>query len=505
MVTTDPVGMPRTLRSPALRFSTGVARVLGLLAVAAAGWLETRYGLRAIAAAAVAAGAAVALQRRAFGVMLGVAVLVELNGIPGVDVNPRGIFISRLQDLFAVGILVGSLYVVASGKVAPRSSLQRMLYVTSFSLAGWWIVTWARTAAFDGVPTILAARFSRDFLFFALTLPLLCDVFVTYPRLRRQVFWTLGAGGAVFALAEIAKSGAHAPVGFILHAHLLNVVEGTTRVYSPMNGLIRAAFALSCGALILARTPRLRRAAAVPALLFGVAMLLQLTRAAYFGLAVGFVAAGALWWFRRGPIRGAVRRQLVVVPLVAICLLSLGAAVSARERHVLSTASTRALAGFSDFSSTSGTVQTRVDLANEMLSLLGQNWLVGLGFIHPDAHYYTSLPNGSIRNGDVGVLNVLMVMGAVGAILLYLPLLLVLRALVRASPLPGSRGPGDEWLRLGASIWIVSVVASSITLIDLFTLSGLELSACLLAIAASVAVGRAPRSRPVELQGGRES
>jgi hypothetical protein len=123
-----------------------------------------------------------------------------------------------------------------------------------------------------------------------------------------------------------------------------------------------------------------------------------------------------------------------------------------------------------------------------MLHLLGQDWPIGLGFIHPSAHPYPNLPGGSIRNSDLGVLNVLMTMGAVGAILLYLPLLLMLRALTRAAPVPES--VGDEWLRLGATIWVIGTIASSITLVDLFSFGGLEVTACMLAVATSVVASR---------------
>ena len=490
-----------SMRWPELRATLGSAGGIlgGLLVVALVGWLSLRYDLRAVTAGVALACVAVMLQRRAFGVLLGVAILINLNGIPGVNVNQAGVAISRVQDISAVALLLALLVVVASGRITKRSALQRQLYVASFALAGWWLLTWARTAAFEGIPPVLAAKFARDFLLFALTLPLLCDVFVTYPKLRRQVLWTLGAGASIYAAAQIAQSRGHVNLDFLLHPELRTVVQGTIRVYSPMNGLSRAAFALAAGALILAPNQRLRRWALLPTLLFGTAVLLQLTRAAYFGAVVGFVVAGGIWWFRRGPIRHVARKQLILVPLLALGLLGVGASLSATERHLFSTAVTRALAGFSDVSSTSGTVAVRVNVSRAMFSQLGGNWPVGLGFIHPAAHYYPTLPNGSIRDSDLGVLNALMLMGALGAILIYLPLLLVLRGLIRASPRPGSTEHGEEWIRLGASVWVVGVIASSITLVDLFSFGGLQLSACLLGLAASLAVSHGQASQPAEL------
>jgi O-Antigen ligase len=475
-------------RSSSMRAHTVSALTL-LLVCVLTGWLSVRYGGKAIAVSFAVVGTAALVRARAFGVLLGLALLVDLNGLPGVNVNPGGMNIARLQDASAVLLLASVAYVVVSGKVTWRTPLQRSLYLCSGVLAGWWLITWAKTGVLDGVPPTLGAKFARDFLYFALTLPFLCDVFVTYPRLRRQVLWTAGAGAFIYAVAQIAQSGGHVALNFILHPQLTAVVQGTTRVYSPMNSLVRAGFALSCGALILGSSRRLRRRGIVGALVFGTAMMLQLTRAAYFGAAVGFVLAGAIWWFRRGPIRGIARKRLIVVPLLAAVVLALGATVSSTERHALSTVATRALAGLSDVNNASGTFGYRVSVSRQMLQLLGQKWPIGLGFIHPSAHPYPTLPAGSIRNSDVGVLNVLMTMGAVGAILLYLPMLLVLRTLTRAASAP--EAVGEEWLRLGATIWIIGTIASSITLVDLFSLGGLEVTALMLAVATSVVASRA--------------
>ncbi len=465
------------------------------VACVAVAWLDTRYGTKAVAGTAVVAVLALLLRARLYGVLLGLALVGSLNGFPGVDVNPGGNAISHTQDVFALAILLPSLYLVLSGRVAERSKLQRALYVLSAMLTVWWTITWARTAIFGVVPASLAARFARDFLYFALTLPLLADVLVTYPRLRKQLFWTLGAGATIFAFAQIARSQAHANLQFIVHSHFQSTFEGSTRTYSSMTMLVRAAFALSLGTLILGPTARARRLAIAPAALFGISLAAQLTRAAYFGALAGFLVAGLIWWFRRDPVAGTAvaRKQLVVVPLVLAVLIGSSAAVSSGERHLISKVATRAVAGVSDVNNSSGTVADRTKTADEMLRLLGQNWPIGLGFQHPQAHPYPTLPQGSIRNGDLGVLNAVMLMGIVGAILVYLPALFVLRALVARRPRLAAAGD-DEGLRLGTTIWIVGVLASSVTLGELFSFGGLQLSAVMLALGVSL-VAPGPHAR----------
>jgi len=449
-------------------------------------WLDTHYGAKAVAATAAVAAISLLARGRAYGVLLGIALVGALNGIPGWNVNPDNNSIGHVQDVFALAILLGSLYVVMSGRVSTRSQLQRALYTVCAAFALWWILTWARTTIFGVVPASLAARFARDFLYFALTLPLLCDVFITYPRLRRQVMWTLGVAAAIFATAQIVYSQTHANLNFIIHSRLTTSFEGTTRVYSSMTLLVRASFALSLAALILAPSPRARRWAIVPTALFGLSMILQLTRAAYVGAAVGVLVAGAVWWFRAGHVRDVVRKRLIVVPMLLALLVGATAAVSSGERHLISKIATRAVGGYSDVNNTSGTVAVRTHVAGEELAVLGGDWPVGLGFQHPQAHPYPTLPNGSIRDTDLGVLNIVMLMGALGAILLYLPVLIVLRALVkRRSDPQGDMEP--EWLRFGAALWIVAVITSSLTLTELFSFGGLELSAVILALAVSVA------------------
>ncbi len=476
------------------------AGLAALLAMVVTGWLGVNHGPRMVELGLVAIGAAVLAWTRSYGVMIGLALLVALNGIPGFNANPGGVAISHLQDAAGVGLLFGSLYVVASGKVGPRTQLQRSLYVASSLLAAWWLLTWARSAALNGIPATLAAKFARDFLYFAVTVPLLCDVFVTYPKLRRQVLWTVGTGGVVYAVAQVAHTVGHVPLSFILHPQFSAVVQGTARTFSPMNALVRMGFALSCGAVLLATDTRVRRYAVVTVVVFGTAMLTQLTRAAYFGAAVGLLFAAWIWWFRRGPIRFWTRRQLVLVPVLALLLLGATATISSGERHLFSNIATRALAGYSDVNSTSGTVAVRVNVGSQMLTVLGHRWPIGLGFMHPSARYYQALPNGDIRNPDLGVLNALMLMGALGAILVYVPLFLVLRALTRSRPRQRAAA-GDEWFRFGATVWLIGAVASSITLVDLFSFPGLELAACLLAIAASVAAGRERQPQAREAAG----
>ena len=130
---------------------------------------------------------------------------------------------------------------------------------------------------------------------------------------------------------------------------------------------------------------------------------------------------------------------------------------------------------FTDIQTGGGTVAFRESVTNVMTAYLGEQWPAGLGFVAPSTHYFFGLPLGSIRDSDLGVLNAVMTMGVVGAALIYFPLVLMLiNCLRRSSALWTVE---YSWLRYGGAVWIVATLVSSATLVTLFSVSGLTLTA----------------------------
>jgi hypothetical protein len=157
-------------------------------------------------------------------------------------------------------------------------------------------------------------------------------------------------------------------------------------------------------------------------------------------------------------------------PLAAsVALPSETAAVSERARSTID-----------DLRGSTGNVGYRFELADEMVTLLDNRWPVGLGFWHPDVRPVSSLPGGSIRNGDTGVLNAVMTMGVVGAVLLYLPLVTLFFATMRRRRDISPVARRDQWFFFGAATWILYAVMSSGSLVTLFGVPGLVLTATLL-------------------------
>jgi hypothetical protein len=142
----------------------------------------------------------------------------------------------------------------------------------------------------------------------------------------------------------------------------------------------------------------------------------------------------------------------------------------------------RALSGLSGASEQTGTVAYRQQLGSTLLQLLGDKWPIGLGFLHPNDYYVAGVPFGTIRNSDLGVLEAIMPMGALGALLLYIPPIAAVWTLLRrlgSAPLVGR----FAWLAYGATAWILSVILGSVTLVTLFVPGGLTYIAVMIAAA----------------------
>jgi uncharacterized membrane protein YhaH (DUF805 family) len=437
-----------------------------------------------------------AVGARAFGVAAGLLVLAALNGLPFVDLEQyaqAGSF--RISDV-ALASLVGAL-LLRNPISVENARLQGWLRAArwwGFALGAWWIITVLRSTFFSGIPLLKAALFGRDFLYFALLLPLLLGGL----RNRREIQELLGtllAATVLFAFGHLALvvTGAHQASWFV-HQTLSNDVGGVTRVYALMGDAVSAALPFGLALALMGPSRRLRVGWTALAVVSAASVLLQFARATYFGLFFGLLAATCVWLAQSA--RGDVGRRLAIV--FAGLAFAGGVVFITASRSSTSTASSptalqipraglpapaivasRLSSGVTDLSSKSGTVAYRYELDRKLFHVLGRHWPIGLGFWHPDVKYVPNLPDGSIRNGDSGITNSLMTMGVIGTILIYLAPLAVLLAIFRRRRRK-DRGR-EEWFFFGMFTWIAGLLVGSISLVTLFSVSGLALTAVLLA------------------------
>jgi pimeloyl-ACP methyl ester carboxylesterase len=224
-------------------------------------------------------------------------------------------------------------------------------------------------------------------------------------------------------------------------------------------------------------TTRRNRGTPLIATLAGItllAFLLQLTRAAYIGFAIGGLIAVAIALTRGAEVRRILVYRATVLLVASVALFAvIGLGPAGSPGNIVSE---RLGSGLGLGQARTETVNYRIALYRRMLDVVGHEWPWGLGFLHPKDRYFPSLPAGNIRNGDIGLMGAVMTMGVVGLALIYAILIAVGRHVARTR----SRRPA--WLVVGLFGWLVVVVAGSPTLGTLFSATGIMSTALTLAV-----------------------
>ena len=428
--------------------------------------------------AVIAAGAFCLLAVAERGAFIGVLVLAAMNGLPFINNSSAVTHHVALQDVACLALIAAALAwrVTAQRGVAP-TALGRSLSWCGLALLGWCVLIVGRTWAEGHAPLLGAIRFGRDFLYFGTLL-------IVLPRVRlrerdvKALVAVLGLGVCLYAVGQIVTVEGFANPTWLVHAGT-GTTLGVTRLFAEMTDLVSAGVAFGIAAVALTRGRAQFKTIPVTLLLV-TSLILQLTRARWIATITSVVLV-SLWLVLAADVRIAVtlRRRVavfvgvlvgvvVILVLVAPGLISTGPLVQ------------RVLSIFTSSSPSTNTLAVRQQVASEMTSLLGGHWLAGLGLVPPSVHYYPQFPSGSIRDPDVGVLNAVMTIGVVGAVLIYVPLIVTLVHCMRQARIKAR--VRFAWLNYGGQIWIVATVASSITLVTLFSPSGLVLTAVILAV-----------------------
>jgi len=430
----------------------------------------------------IAAGLAVAfaIARISPGVLTGVLIVAIANGVPFVNFNSyvvEGKF--RPSDVLFLILFAVLAHWSLSTPEARAYRMPRWLLWPCVALFVWWTFTLLRTFLFDGVPLVRGMLFGRDFLYFTIALPL----FVRALQSRREILAmlaTLFAGASLYAVAQITDQLFSWNGSWVIHSNLLTEFGGITRFYTAMTEIVIVTFALGLGLAFLAGRLWVRMVGVTLAVLCGVSLAINLTRAIYVALTVGVIVISILWFFGRElrfvRFRRALGVVVVVVSLIFIPSAMLG--VNLIPHQISGVVGQRIQVSFTEVRAKTGDFGYRVTLYDEMWHLLGKRWPIGLGFWHPASKPVPELPNQSIRNGDVGLMNGVMTMGVLGTLLIYLPVVGTLFLVL------SHRGRGheeDAWAGYGAGVWIVAAIVGSITMTTLFSLEGLLVTAAVLA------------------------
>jgi hypothetical protein len=461
--------------------------VIGLTGVlATSGWaIAAGYASALFVAIAVVGLCALALTQR--GAFIGLLLVAAMNGLPFIDTSQIVTNKLTVADLTIVALFITAvLWLLLDNGTYRPSSIGRAISRAAVPLLLWWLFTLARSVISQHVPALHAAAFGRDFLFFALLLLVLPRV-----RLGSQDIGTLlgvlAAAVCLFAVGQIATATGFGQPAGVFHFGYTGEQSGLTRVYANMTDLVTAGLATAIAASLLARQRMVRAVARPVVLLLTVSVVVQLTRARWLGLVIGLLLV-SLWLiiYSEASLSALLRRRLAIVAGVfgiggVVVLLVVPGTLTG------GTFAQRVFSIISDLESGGGTVAVREAATRTATGYLGGQWPLGLGLVPPASHYFEGLPEGSIRDTDLGVLGAITTMGVIGAMLIYAPVVLMLVHCLRRS----ARQTKYYWLRYGGAVWIAATLASSATLVTLSSTSGLVLTAVFLTVLAHPSVSGA--------------
>jgi hypothetical protein len=429
-----------------------------------------------------------------------------VNALPGPNLQTTHIAVSTpyftagrfpLQDFCIVSLIV----LLASGyrrRIRPATPPRYSQIARSacLLLGLWWLVTLLRSWTGSGISLPRAAFFGRDFLYFAVLIPLAIPLVQSAPR-RRVLVAILAVGAVVTGVGQALITLGVGSVPQLVHVSDLGRDGGLVRVHSPASTLVAASLPFALGAVLFGRGPT-RGLAGVVATISAVAVALQLTRALYFGVLLGLAVAVVVWVFLTSEAELGRRRLMRIAASGAVLV----AAVviyqpSATANSAVNGVRTRFLSGVAEFTqppTSKSTLAFRDRERSVLAPVLRGHELAGLGFLPPTAFAVAGLPKwteGSIRNSDVGVYNVLMTMGVLGVVLYALPLL----AAGWASIATRDQVRGEErWLAFGCLAWLIIAVVTSWNLVLLFSPAGAVLSALILACTLATSEGAVSES-----------
>lgn len=482
--------MTGNLSRPNLAIAGLLALLVGLLAGVA-----SVAGVGLYVLALIAACAWLALVRMHPPVALGLWMLAAVNALPGPNLNSLSLAgrFRPWDGLFVALILATPVAARARRKSRLRMRVPRWLILVAVLMTMWWALTLLRSVLNDAVPFKLAVLFGRDLLF--LPWVAVCSTFFLRGAADAMTVLKTGmVGVSFFAAGYIVTAVGGINAGWLVHNYQLGEAVGNVRVYASGNDLVTALFpvALWLSVYLSGRPSLLYR---LLALLFGVEVLVQFTRATYLGVALGLLVSGALAF--SSPVFPRLRDKLVrllsvIAAGVALPLLLFTVATpklvesavggNSVAKRIISIQ--QDITGSHSRASGGNSLSYRLSIAGKLENHLGTNWMWGLGFIHPQLGRFPDLPDGTIRNVDVGSLGIVMVFGLVGLGLILFTPARTMWTLARRRP---HRDPASAAASLGLVAFLAGALAASVTLVTFFlpttaSMSGV-LAACGLALA----------------------
>lgn len=478
----------RPSRNAFSRGSRSLAIVAGMMALCLVGYVcAQRPILGVLIAVAVGAVLVAAVPLRSHGgLLVGVLVIAYCNGIPFVDMHEVKFGgVSARDMVFLAVVLSGAFFWARSRASAGRMTVMLSRAMVAFVLV--WLLS-VLQAAFTIGTFSGAILLGRDMLVFVLALPI---AIVCMEQKQAQAFRLVIIIGGVLSSIGVCLSALAGIDSGLLHATATNSFAGTTRAYMQMEYLSNAALVLAVGSWLFERDRRRQAVYMVGMVILTMGFMFMFVRASYIGLAAGLVVGAIVLLV--GTRWKASRERLALLGLGIAAAVTGSTLIGGRPTESVFAPFIQRLATVSvDLSTGGGTFGERVSLYNDMIDVLGRSWLTGLGFVHPRDHVFSSLPAGTIRNVDTGMLGVLMTQGILGVLVIGLVLWVAIKAarclLRHDQPLVQATG----WSLV---VYVTLSVVTSFSLMYLAGAQGLAATAAMVGITVGLADGVHPGPR----------
>jgi hypothetical protein len=480
--------MTRTLRQSG--WEPAIVVAFALLAVAGGALASTHSGPKVVAALAVLGGLALVVRRFGSGVWHGFLLVGTVDGLPGPTLENPLVAGKNGIEIVAFILIASLVYDNTRGRLwrLDRPAL-RWLTAWGAVFGITCVAAIARSAVALGESSHEWLSIGLSYIMLGALVPLFA-INLTDPKRRSAFLVTCGLGAAWNAVVTGAAGATGRPVALFVHVNQQSAAEaGITRVYYAAVNLFASATPFALGYALAGPTRAVRRLSCGIFLLCVIGIGLSLVRAYYIADMVAILFGLTVWGVGRQRSAQQVRRLLGrAAVIMAICALVLGVAdITASQTSPINAVVTRSAETFTPAQRVEDDV--RLAEAATLERALSGDWLFGLGF---DGRYYPGLPEwdgGSIEDSDVGVLNVVMVMGILGTVLLYLPFVGMLSALT-----------ARRWLRpeshsivplaFGSAGFCVMAMVSSVETTLMFHSTGAAV--CAAAIGLGAAAMRSP-------------
>jgi hypothetical protein len=466
----------------------------GCIAAAVAGGVlaSSSSAVAAIAVIVAVVSAVAAIRRWGVGVWYGILMLGIVDGLPGKNLEQTFVLGSGATNVLIYALIVSLLWDNA------RSGLWR-LHAHRWRWASRWaaayvalcVIATARVYVSQGESRQTLTVIGMGYLAFGLLVPLFAAN-LSDPRRRNALLATCGVGAVWVALTTGAAAATGASLSAFVHITNQAYAEaGLTRIYATAINIVVAALPFGLGLALFGRTRWVRVSGGIVFGACAIGVGLSLVRVFYLAEIVGLGLALLVWGVWGGTSAAGLRTKLVrATAVLAVAGVFLGVAdQAALSNSPLGGVLARAGETFGPAQQAEN--QIRLGEAHTLEHILGGEWLLGLGF---QSAYYPGLPTwdgGSIKDGDVGVLNAVMGIGVLGAAVTYLPFLLLGGGLARYR-IARREADDDSALAFAVFAFLAVAVVSSVTLTLMFYATGTPVCAAVIGIG----LGLRARSSP---------